>query len=85
MPVRTQKIKNFGFCVQHAVTVSQKFQMALANVCDHACIRLCNLCQPVHFSEMADPHLQHCDLVLVPQPEDSQRKSEIIIKVSCRL
>ena len=70
-----QVFENLGFCFQDTVSVAQIFQMAGTDVCDHASIRSCNLCQTGHLTEIADSHFQNCDLILITKAENGQRKS----------
>ena len=42
-PFRIHKVKNLGFCLQNTVPASEKFQMALTDICHHANIRLYHL------------------------------------------
>ena len=42
-PLRIHKVKNLGFRFQNTVPASEKFQMALTDICHHADIRLYHL------------------------------------------
>ena len=77
-----QVFENLGFCFQDTVSVAQIFQMAGTDVCDHAGIRSCNLCQTGHLTEITDSHFQNCNLILITKTENSEGKSQLIVEIS---
>ena len=72
------------FCLraEHAVPVPEELQMAGPDIGDDHDVRIRDPGKPGHIPEMTHAHLKHGDLMFIPQPEDSQRKSEIIVEVS---
>ena len=59
--------------------------MAGSDIRDHHRVRSGDLCQLVHVPEMTDAHFQHGDFMLLPKPEDGERKPQTIVEVALRL
>ena len=72
-------IKDFRLGLQNAFPAAQKFQMALADIRHHADIRPGNAAQPVHFSEMVDPHLQHRHFRIFRHGKNGERNADFIV------
>ena len=82
MSIRLHRLEYLCLCFQDSVSVSQILQMTGSDVCDHAGVRFCNLCQPGHLAKITDSHFQNCNLIFITKSEYCKRKSELIIKVS---
>ena len=84
MPVFLEEIKDLRFRAEHPVPVTQEFKMTLSDIRDHAGVGSGDLRQPVHFPEVADPHFQDRDLMLLCQVKDRQRQSELVVEIAFR-
>ena len=82
MSFRVHGLKDLCFGFEHTIAVSEIFEMAGSDICDHTGIRSGDLCQSGHLAKITDSHFQNCDLIFISQAENSQRKSQFIIKVS---
>ena len=56
--------------------------MALSDIGNDADIRLCHLCQTAHFPEIADSHFENRHLIFLPDPQDRERKPDLIVKIA---
>ena len=71
--------------LEDTVAVFQELKMAGADVGDDHGIWTSRPGKVCHLSEMTYPHLKDSDLMLIRDPEDRERKSEIVVEVSCSL
>ena len=55
--------------------------MAGPDIGDHTGLGLRDLRQTRHLPEVADPHFQNRDLVLIPQAENCQWQAQLVIKI----
>ena len=75
-------VKHLCLCLQDSVSCTKIFQMTQTNICDHPDIRLCHRCQTVHLSKIGNSHFQYRDFVFCANLKNSERKSDLIVKVS---
>ena len=80
--VRLHVVKALGFRMEHAVPVTQELKVAFSDIRDDHRIRLGRVGQLFHLAEVADPHLEHRDIVFLRETEDGQRQSEVIIEIA---
>ena len=81
MALRADKIQHLRFGAQDPVPVAQKFQMSRPDIGDHPSVRSCDGRKSGHLSEMVDAHLQNSDLMLLPQTENSEGKTQFIVEI----
>ena len=55
--------------------------MTMSDVCHHTHIRSGNPAESVHFSEIADPHFQNGNLMLLSDGKHGKRKADLVIKI----
>ena len=78
-------LKHLCLRVQHTLARTEILQVALTDVRDHTDIRIRDLPEPVHLPEIGNSHLQNRDLMLTLDPEDRQRKTDLVIEILLRL